>query len=67
MLCIKCKEEISDGFAFCPHCAELIRTPKHTKRIRGNGTGSVYKRGKVWQIEITVGWKSIFRSAQGRP
>lgn len=66
MLCIKCRSEISDSFAFCPHCG-ANQKPKRPRRNRGNGTGSIYKRGRVWQIAVTVGFKAIFVPPKGDP
>lgn len=66
MFCIKCAREIPDGSAFCNHCGvsqEAAKSPvRHAKRRRGNGEGTVYKRGNYWQIEIVLG-----RDGNGRP
>lgn len=66
MFCIKCAREIPDGSAFCNHCGvpqEGVKSPtKHAKRRRGNGEGTVYKRGNSWQIEVVLG-----RDGNGRP
>lgn len=73
MFCIKCKQEIPTGSAFCNHCGapqkplEVPRKP--SKRRRGNGEGSVYKRGAYWQIELVMGYdgsgKPIRRTKSG--
>lgn len=56
MICRKCHLEIPDGSAFCNHCgsSQLLQKKGGVKK-RGNGQGSVYKRGKTWQIELTLG------------
>ena len=46
MKCRKCRVEIPDDCKFCPQCGAKVTLSKHTKS-RGNGTGSVYKRGGV--------------------
>lgn len=60
MLCIKCGKEIPDGSAFCNHCGftqSAAKAPSHrSKRRRGNGEGTVYKRGNYWQIEVVMGY-----------
>ena len=38
-----------------PQCGAKVTLSKHTKS-RGNGTGSVYKRGKVWVAAKTTGY-----------
>lgn len=66
MICIKCALEIPDGSAFCNHCGSsqaAAKTPtKRSKRRRGNGEGTVYKRGNYWQIELVLGY-----DGNGRP
>lgn len=66
MFCNKCAREIPDGSAFCNHCgaSQAAEKPpvKRTKRRRGNGEGTVYKRGNYWQIEIVLGY-----DGNGRP
>lgn len=64
MYCIKCEAEIQDGSVYCSVCGKKqVKTPEQTKRHRrGNGQGSVYKRGTTWQVEIVVGKKP-----DGRP
>lgn len=73
MLCIKCSKAIPNGSAFCNHCGahQKPAEPAHrrSKRRRGNGEGSVYKRGAYWQIEIVMGYdgsgKPIRRTRSG--
>lgn len=62
MFCIKCKQTIPDGSAFCLHCgANQQSAPKPSRptkpRSRPNGTGSAYKRGKTWTACWIAGWK----------
>ena len=57
MKCRKCRVEIPDDCKFCPQCGAKVTLSKHTKS-RGNGTGSVYKRGKVWVAAKTTGYLS---------
>ncbi len=57
MLCRKCKQNIEDGFAFCPHCGVKQEAKPRTPKRRGNGTGTVYKRGKTWTAETVIGHK----------
>ena len=73
MFCTKCSKEIPDGSAFCNHCGtpqSSVRAPsKRSRRRRGNGEGSVYKRGNYWQIELVMGYdghgKPIRRTRSG--
>ena len=58
MLCRnnRCRRELDPGFEFCPYCGKKqVRTRQKTKS-RGNGLGSVYKRGDKWLAVKTVGW-----------
>ena len=73
MLCIKCGKTIPDGSAFCNHCG-ISQVPtnsssRRTRRRRGNGEGTVYKRGNYWQIEVVMGYdgngKPIRRTKSG--
>lgn len=73
MLCIKCKKEIPGGSSFCNHCGAPQKpvepSNRRGKRRRGNGEGSVYKRGAYWQIELVMGYdgsgKPIRRTRSG--
>lgn len=55
MKCRKCKTEVADDFKFCPRCGAQLHTEQATKS-RGNGTGSVYRRGKTWVAAVTTGY-----------
>ncbi len=57
MECIKCKKSIPEDALFCQYCGkkQVPDTRKRTKR--GNGTGTVYKRGDTWVAEVTKGYK----------
>lgn len=57
--CIKCKADLPEGALFCPLCGKKqVAQPRNTIR-RGNGTGSVYKRGKVWEAAVVLGYKLV--------
>lgn len=56
MICRKCALEIPDCSVFCNHCGIKQETKANGgPKKRGNGQGTVYKRGKTWQIELTLG------------
>lgn len=55
MKCRKCRAEVPDDFKFCPRCGAQLHVEQASKG-RGNGTGSVYKRGKTWVAAITTGY-----------
>jgi integrase len=56
MDCRKCKREIPDDAIYCPYCS-IAQAPKKGRKLRGNGTGSAYKRGKTWTAVYIAGWK----------
>ena len=59
MKCInkKCGAELPDDAVYCLYCGrKQIREP-HPK-ARGNGQGTVYKRGETWTAETTLGWRT---------
>ena len=55
MKCRKCKAEVPDGSKFCNMCGARLTIERKTKS-RGNGTGSVYKRGSNWTVVIVEGY-----------
>ncbi|MBE5788219.1 MAG: hypothetical protein E7325_00985 [Clostridiales bacterium] len=63
MICKKCSSEIPiETAAFCPFCGcpqkqEEIEKKARTRKTRGNGQGSAFKRGSTWTASVTVGWK----------
>lgn len=60
MECIKCKAPLPDGAIYCPMCGKKQTVQQHTGRtkLRGNGTGSVYKRGNTWVAAVTLGYRA---------
>lgn len=56
MICIKCRKDIPEGSAFCNHCGTAQTAPQRPHKKRGNGQGSVYKRGDKWAAEVTLGY-----------
>lgn len=55
MKCRKCHQEIPDGSRFCMFCGVPQDVRQNTK-ARGNGTGSVFKRGKTWTACRVMGY-----------
>lgn len=53
--CVRCKKEIPEESRFCNHCG-APQEAKRTAKARGNGQGSVYKRGKRWVATVTLGY-----------
>lgn len=58
MVCIskKCGAELPDDAVYCLKCGRKQIREK-TLKARGNGTGSVFKRGDTWTAQVTRGWK----------
>ena len=52
----KCGREIPDYSVFCLYCGRKQQRPQRKTNSRGNGLGTVYKRGDKWIAEKTVGW-----------
>ena len=63
MICIKCKQDVADG-AFCCRCGADQRPKKRNPRRRGNGTGTIIKRGKTYTA-ITPGDSYVVEDEQG--
>lgn len=58
MICANknCGAELPGDAIYCFKCGrKQIR--ERSRKLRGNGTGSVYKRGDTWTVDVTLGWK----------
>ena len=55
MKCRKCRVEIPEGSRYCMFCG-AAQTVSHNTKQRGNGTGTVYKRGKTWTAFRVIGY-----------
>lgn len=55
MNCLKCGVKIPEGAVFCPWCGKKQEGRKQNPKSRGNGTGSVYKRGSTWCASVSIG------------
>lgn len=55
MKCRKCKAEVPDNSRFCLMCGARLAVDRKPK-ARGNGQGTVYKRGSTWTAAITTGY-----------
>ena len=56
MQCKKCGREIVDESLFCQWCGAAQGESNRTRKKRGNGQGSVYKRGKTWYAARVFGY-----------
>ena len=57
MNCRKCHQEIPDKSNFCSFCGVAQNVKQNTKS-RGNGTGTVFRRGKTWVACRIIGYTS---------
>lgn len=53
MICRKCKKDIPPDSRYCLYCGADQIPPARATKKRGNGQGSVYKRGKTWTAAVT--------------
>ena len=60
MVCKKCGVELPPEAVFCFACG-VRQEPVRQKRRRGNGEGTVYKRGASWCCERTFGYTPMGR------
>lgn len=57
--CIKCTAELPEAALYCPYCGKKQQSQKRPAVRRGNGNGSVYKRGNVWEAAVVLGYKLV--------
>lgn len=55
--CVKCGAELAPGAVFCHLCGKKQVADTRKRARRGNGLGTVYRRGSTWVAEITKGYK----------
>lgn len=56
MICRYCCGELPQSALFCPWCGKSAvekEKPAHAPKRRGNGQGTVYRRGKSWTAQVT--------------
>lgn len=52
MVCVKCGQTVADG-RFCCQCGADQTVRQRPPRHRGNGQGTVFKRGQTWTAQMT--------------
>jgi integrase len=53
MTCIRCGQIVPSG-PFCIQCGQDQNKPVRAARRRGNGTGTVFRRGNTWTAQHTL-------------
>jgi len=66
MICKKCSASIPDESAYCLYCGSKQAVRKQKSRVRANGVGTAYKRGKSWTAKVTVGSKCVIENGVPR-
>lgn len=59
VLCRFCSGEMPAGALFCPFCGKSVaekKKPTHAPKKRGNGQGTIYKRGNSYVAVKTLGY-----------
>lgn len=51
MICVRCHRTVEDG-PFCSQCGSAQKSTRSARK-RGNGTGTVFKRGSKWYAQVT--------------
>ena len=64
MVCRKCNYNLPEESVYCLSCGIKQEIPARKPRTRGNGTGTVYKRGKCWEAAYTKGTKISSKSGK---
>ena len=64
MKCRKCHCDIPDSSRFCMHCGAAQNVSRNVKS-RGNGTGSVFRRGKTWTACRVLGYTTEIIQVDG--
>lgn len=57
MNCPKCNKPVTDDSVYCNYCGKKLTVQKKKAvKVRGNGMGCAYKRGKTWTACVTIDW-----------
>lgn len=56
-ICPQCGFHLKIEYIYCPLCGKkVVLAKKASVKTRGNGQGTVYKRGNTWTASVVVGW-----------
>ena len=58
MICRACHKPIPDGSAFCNLCGKRQTAAPRKAKHSPNGTGSAYKRGNGYEVQVVVGYRA---------
>lgn len=68
MACRKCKRETPPEALYCPFCGVLLNPKRKSRkrRVRPNGAGTAFQRGKYWYAQVTIGRKPVVTDGRKR-
>lgn len=56
MICIHCNKNLPENSVFCCFCGKKQTVTTRKNKKRGNGQGTIFKRGNGYAVEITLGY-----------
>lgn len=57
--CRKCGKDLVDEWVACPWCATPIAARPQSVKVRGNGQGTAYKRGRTWTAKVILRYAHV--------
>ena len=57
--CRKCGKQLNMEWIVCPSCRTSVAAKPRNTKVRGNGQGTAYRRGRTWTAKVILRYEHI--------